>query len=556
MKKLLYLFALGIVISMGTVMTSCSDDDSAGTPQITGVRVCDPLHADSLFEKSAQGQMIAIIGRNLGNAQKVFINDQKVSFSTTMNTDHSIIVTVPSETDGFQLTAFNSELKDEIRVETNGGTATYPFKVLATAPSISRIQCTYPRKTGDVLKVYGSNLISIEDIYFTDLTAAHLDTTSWEEIGGNHVAITDCKTSKMDHYLDSKKGVYITDSQLEVVIPDLPFDEGCLVLECTAGTRYFAFTKTPGKPVIKSVSSDMPVLGETLLLKGNEFVQVDNITMGDVVYSAEEINVSEDECEIEIPITKLPSAGSEPKLTINTPGGTYTVDNFYNYATLLNDFDDMLTAGTVADLGWDPNAEYIENWANGGTGKIAHIESAGGWWDKMVFFRRDWNDNNMVLPSFDVIPADAPADKVYLAFEAYDDNSDWNNDGSGYQGYLRLNIWFGGNFDTGNTADITYDNFAWDNYEEGTFKNPDGPMLMDVDKEAHVGKWYRTVIPMSALTAKDADLNVTATPYKRGTYKDIYNNGISIIRFMALNQGAKPGKMNFYMDNVRIIYVK
>ncbi len=102
--------ALMAVLSLG--VTSCSDNDGDGQPVITGVRTCDPETADSLFTKSAQGQTIAIIGKNLGGARKVFINDQEVYFSSTMNTDHSIIVKVPSESDGFQLTAFNSELKD------------------------------------------------------------------------------------------------------------------------------------------------------------------------------------------------------------------------------------------------------------------------------------------------------------------------------------------------------------------------------------------------------------------------------------------------------------
>ncbi len=116
MKKEVLMAVLLAVISFG--FTACSDDDSSGggQPVITGVRVCDPAKADSLFTKSPQGQVIAIIGKNLSNVTAVYINDQKVGFSPTMNTDHSVIVTVPSETKGFQLTAFNSDLKDEIRV--------------------------------------------------------------------------------------------------------------------------------------------------------------------------------------------------------------------------------------------------------------------------------------------------------------------------------------------------------------------------------------------------------------------------------------------------------
>lgn len=538
------------------LLTACNDDETAGVPVITGVRSCDPAKADSLFSKASQGQMIAIIGQNLGNAKKVYINDQNVSFSTTMNTDHSIIVSVPQETKGFQLTAFNKELKDEIRVETPGGIATYSFKVMSAYPTISRIQATYPRQAGDVLNIYGTNLVSIEKLYFTDITAAALDTTKWEEIGGNHIEIADYKDVVQNHYLDTRTQNYTTDSQLSIVIPNLPFDEGCLVLECTAGTRYIAFTKTPGKPVIKTISSDMPVLGEVLHISGNEFVQLESIQMGDVIYTPDEFTVAENESDIDIPITKIPSLRSDALLTITTPGGVCTLENFYQYAGLLNDFDEMIAAGTAIDEGWSPNAEYVEATDFGGTGTIAHIETSGGWWDKMVFFKRNWEGSAMLLPTFDVIPADAPADHIYLAFETYDVNSDWNNGGDGYQGYLRLAIWFGNNIVESNSPDIQYDNFAWDNYEEGTFKNPDGPCLQDVNGQAHQGKWYRSVFPLNKLTTVDGDGAVVSVPYRTATYQDIYDNGIGIIRFMALNQGAKPGSMNFYMDNVRLIYIK
>ena len=44
-------------------VSSCKDDaEGMGTPEITGVRVCDPTKADSLFTKASTGQMIAVIG--------------------------------------------------------------------------------------------------------------------------------------------------------------------------------------------------------------------------------------------------------------------------------------------------------------------------------------------------------------------------------------------------------------------------------------------------------------------------------------------------------------
>ena len=111
--------ALAAFTTLPITMASCSDDkEGMGTPEITGVRACDPAKADSLFAKASTGQTIAVIGRNLADVQQVFINDQKISFNPTLNTPHSIILSVPAEEDGFILTAFDSSLKDEIRVET------------------------------------------------------------------------------------------------------------------------------------------------------------------------------------------------------------------------------------------------------------------------------------------------------------------------------------------------------------------------------------------------------------------------------------------------------
>lgn len=541
-------FLVLVMAAMQFCLTSCKDDStSGGTPVITSVRVCDPEKADSTFTKSSQGQIIAIIGEHLNNAIYVYINDQKVYFNPTMNTDHSIIVTVPSETNGFKLTAFNSDLKDEIRVETDHGTATYGFKILGGYPSISRVQCEYPRKAGDILNVYGLNLEAIEDIYFTDIEAAELDTTEWETPGGNHVAVTDYKVVVNDHHLNTKTNAYETTSQLAVTIPDLPYDRGSFVVECAAGVAYIAYGKTPGQPIITALSSDMPVIGETLTISGREFVQVESVIYGDVVLLPGEFTVAETEDAITIDFTQIPSEGTDPTIAITTPGGTGKYE-FYNRANLLNDFD-----SDRADMGWDPNALYTSECPFGGTGVVGHFNTFGQWWGQMIFFSHDWDFTPFELPT--TIPASTPASEVYFAFEVYDNNSDFNNGGAGYQGFFRVAMWGKGNNNTGNNPDILYDNFAWDNYDEGTFFNPDGPILQDVNGEAHLGKWYRTVIPLSVLKNVDADGNPTEA-CAFSTYGDFLNNGLSIVRIMSYTQGTKSGNVDVYVDNIRLVHIK
>lgn len=525
---------VALLALISCMFTSCSDDEGSGQPVITGVRVCDPQYADSLFTKSSQGQVVAIIGNNLSNCQKITINGQNVGFSPTMNTDHSVIITIPSETNGFELGAFNPDIKEEIYLETTHGSCTYAFQVLTAAPSISRIQGAYPRQAGDNLNVFGSNLVSINSIYFTDITAAELDSTEWEEIGGNHVEVTDYKTVVMDHYLNSKTLSYTTDSQLALTIPNLPYDKGSLVIDCAAGVVYIAYSKLPGVPVIKSINTDMPVIGENLVLKGNEFVQIESVTFGDVTYTADELTVSESEDEITVPITKVPSVGSGSTLTLTTVGGSTTVNGFYDYSTLLVDFDD-----NGVDNGWDPKAT-IEPSDIGGTNNVAHmyVENEGQqWWGQMIFFRHDWEDNVFPLPTS--ISDDTPSTDIFIAMEVYNNESDYNN--GVFSGYLRWVVWPVG-ASTDNSDPYQLDNFEWDDYDAQTFINPVGPILGDCEGNTPQKQWYRHVMCIDKLPA-----------YTGMTYKEIKNLGISNIRIQSINQALKQGKIDFYVDNIRII---
>ncbi len=534
---------------------SCKDDEEGmGTPVITAVRSCDPAKADSTFTKAGTGSLIAIIGQNLSNVQKVYINDQEVYFNPTMNTDHSVIVTVPSEDDGFELTAFNSNLKDEIRIETSHGTATYAFKITAPWPSISRIQGKYPRVAGSLLNVYGLNLVDVEKVYFTDVTAEHLDTTEWETVGGNHTEATKVVSVAQNHYQNSRTQAYETSSQLEVTIPELSYDKGALVIECAAGTTYISFTKNPGQPIIFDISSDMPVPGEEVVISGREFVQVEAVKFGDVILTPNDFTVSDDEDAITFVMPEVPSDEScDGLITVVTPGGEGSA-TFWDLTGSFCRFGDDAT-----DNGWNPNATYeVSNEDDppySGDGKMAHllIENEGqSWWGQMIYFRKDWSGNKFPLPSYDVIPADASTDDLYLAMEVYNNESDFNN--GTFTGYLRYVLQYNdeaivGEFDDSGNANPAetvnqYDSFHWEDYGAGTFYH-DQPVLADINGEAPVGIWYRHVLPLSKFAK-----------YRGKTYQFVVENGINQFRIQYINQGIVRGTVDVFIDNVRIFYKK
>lgn len=529
----LLVFALLAVFT--SALTSCSDKaEGTGQPVITGVRVCDPDYADSLFTKSAQGQVVAIIGQNLANIQTITINGQNVSFSPTMNTDHSVIITIPSESNGFKLTAFDSTLKDEIVITTSHGTATYEFKVLAPGPQMQRLEADYPRNTGDQIMVYGLNLVDIEKVYFTDVTGEALDTLQWKDnVPGNHV---DAKYENIvqEHRLNSSTLAYQTNSQVAVTVPEGAPEKGALVFECAAGTSYLSFYKVPGQPVILSVSNDMPMIGETLAIAGREFVQVESVSYGDVTLTEDQFTVSATQDTIYVKFPQKPSQGSAMTLSVTTPGGTASVDRFYDYGTLLTTFDNS----DATDNGWGPNASYIDGGTADGNYAQIKLENQGqSWWGMMVFFRKDWSGNFFTFS--DNIPDNATTDELYFTFDVYDEGSSFN-DGA-FWGYLRFEL-----LDASTAITDTYDNFKWADYDAGVGSFPDGPVLQDTDGKAHKNKWYRTVVPLSKFS----------NTFPSGTtLGSVRAAGIKQFRIMFINQSTSIGDVNIKLDNLRVIYI-
>ena len=524
------LFAV-LCISQQALFTSCSDDDSSGggVPEITGVRSCDPTKADSLFTKASPGQVIAIIGHHLNDALKVYINDQPVYFNPNMNTDHSIIVNVPTEKNGFKLTAFNSDLKDEIRVETTHGTCTYSFKISAGYPILQRIAASYPRETGDEINVYGLNLTDIENAYFTSMTVEEIEALEGEEIGGTKVPISGLQVVKKERGINSMTNAYETQSQLRFNLPDLPFTEGTLVIETAGGTAYIPYSQTPGQPVIFYVSNDMPQIGETLIITGREFVQVESVKYGDVTLNESEFRVSESEDSIYVNFAQKPSVGSETTLTVTTPGGEVSVERFYDHSTILTTFD-----GDATDNGWSPNASYVDCGTADGQYAYIYVPEEGlQWWGTMIYFRKDWSGNS--FPLSDNIPETATADEVYFATNVFSE-SDYNN--GSFWGYIRYM------FQPIGDAENQYDNhIGWENYDE-QIAQFEQPVLADINNQAPTGKWYRHVLPLSKFAC-----------YQGKTYAEIKSIGLNQFRLQSINQSTTRGKVDVKFDNCRVIYI-
>lgn len=395
---------------------------------------------------------------------------------------------------------------------------------------MQRLEATYPRLAGDTVRLYGLNLIDVQKVYITDTQSAALDTTTWTEVPGTHYDVTKYFDISQDHHLNSDTKSYETTSVLGAVLPAETPDSGTIVVECAAGTSYVGFYKRPGKPVILSVSNDMPMIGETLVLTGREFVQVESVKYGDVTLDASEFTVSATQDSILIPFAKKPSQNSATEITVTSPGGSATVGRFYDYTTLLATFDN----DDAADNGWTPKATLVD----GGTadGNYEHISVASEgtqWWGTMIFFRKDWNGSAFSFS--DNIPATAKADELYFTMDVYE-AGDYNN--GTFWGYLRYTM-----FPLGD-AENQYDNFDWADYASGLGSFPDGPVLQDITGLSPKNQWHRAVVPLSKFAC-----------YQGKTFSEIKTVGLNQFRIQSINQGTAKGKVDVKVDNVRVIYI-
>lgn len=143
-----YLMFLLVAVGLAGIFAACDDQDAAGgEPEITYIRVTNPASSDSLLVAAGQGQMIAIIGKNLQNTQQIWFNDQRAALTPTLITKTSIIVRVPTQ--------IPTVLTNDIRlIFPNGKTLTHEFALDIAKPLINRMKSEYVN-TGDVATFYG-----------------------------------------------------------------------------------------------------------------------------------------------------------------------------------------------------------------------------------------------------------------------------------------------------------------------------------------------------------------------------------------------------------------
>lgn len=142
MKKINYKRFSASMLVLATIFTglflqSCEDNDEMPAPEIIYIRKTDPAKSDSLVAHAFMGDNIAIIGRNLGNVDEIWFNDQRAALNPNLVTETSIIVQVPEVIPAEvtnKMTLINSDKVKKLQ---------YDFGVDVPAPLVDRMVCEY-----------------------------------------------------------------------------------------------------------------------------------------------------------------------------------------------------------------------------------------------------------------------------------------------------------------------------------------------------------------------------------------------------------------------------
>lgn len=150
MKSIYKILSLLLVVAIAGIYWSCSDEDepNGGNPMISYVRITDPQSSDSLLVAAGQGQMVAIMGENLGDVRALWFNDQRASLTPTFITDQTIITRVPSQ--------IPTEITNKMRlIFGNGRELVYDFSVDISEPVIEYMRNEYVG-VGDLAVITGN----------------------------------------------------------------------------------------------------------------------------------------------------------------------------------------------------------------------------------------------------------------------------------------------------------------------------------------------------------------------------------------------------------------
>jgi hypothetical protein len=164
-----------MLIAAVSVITSCKKDSSSGAiPTVNYVRITSPQSSDSLLAGAGQGQLIAIVGTNLQDAQQVWFNNLQARLTPTYISSTSILASVPSQIPDSITNMLTIIFKNGYKLE-------YPFTVQISKPLLSSMTCEFVNE-GDVATILGNYFYEPLTVTFTGGATAELVSVEDEQV--------------------------------------------------------------------------------------------------------------------------------------------------------------------------------------------------------------------------------------------------------------------------------------------------------------------------------------------------------------------------------------
>lgn len=203
------------LLALCILQTACQKSDNTGAPVVTGLRAISPAPNDSTLTQVTPGQIVVIRGHNFDGVQRVFFDGFPASVNTALNTNTTMVITVPS---GIIFTSVPAETSNTIKVITTHGSVVYKFPVVPPPPVVTAISNEFAHG-GEQITLTGSYLYTVNAVVFP----------------GN-IPVTSGITSSADG------------SSLQVTVPAgvVTGDADSLAVETAGGTGKAAFNNTYG----------------------------------------------------------------------------------------------------------------------------------------------------------------------------------------------------------------------------------------------------------------------------------------------------------------------
>lgn len=144
-------------VALGFAAVSCEDEPDKfkpadGVPVVRYIRSTDPATSDSLLTRAFLSNTICIVGENLKSIHELYFNDQKANLNTSLITDNTLIVDIPS--------AIPTQVTDSMYMVNWAGQVTrYEFKSLVPAPKASTMSCEWA-PAGSKAVIYGDFFVN------------------------------------------------------------------------------------------------------------------------------------------------------------------------------------------------------------------------------------------------------------------------------------------------------------------------------------------------------------------------------------------------------------